>query len=140
LLESPLVGFYDVKSTITESIYEILSKEIAFKLWVRTYAITDGDWPIVGNAPLEAEDLVQPWFYKVDPINGSLSLYRGGGGPEIPATLADCEGLECAAVWEPENVIERLNDHFAGKANKFVERLRPENRRPRRQGKKIEEA
>ncbi|WP_448115483.1 hypothetical protein [Mesorhizobium amorphae] len=32
-------------------------------------------------------------------------------------------GLECAAVWDPEHVVDRLRDPADGRPNKWVERL-----------------
>lgn len=125
LLESPLIAIYDLKHRGIPEIDEVISAPIAFKVWVMKYAINDGDWPIIANVPLDARLLEQPWFYKQDPINGRLTLYKGGGGPELPASLEECEGLECAAVWEPEHIVDRLNDHFEGRPNKWVESLRP---------------
>jgi hypothetical protein len=72
--------------------------------------------------------LEQPWFFKEDPISHALSRYRGGGGDEVPASAEQCEGLECAAVWEAEHVVERLSDHFAGRPNAWVESMKPRRR------------
>lgn len=38
--------------------------------------------------------------------------YDGCDGPLVSA--AECEGLECAAVWSPEHVEDRLRSHYAG--------------------------
>lgn len=40
------------------------------------------------------------------------------------ATKMACEGLERAAVWEPEHVEERLRDLYVGKPNIWVEQLK----------------
>lgn len=125
LLESPLVAFYDFRTKRSLEIDEIVKLPVAFKVWVMKYAVNDGDWPVIGHAPLEGALLEQPWFYKRDPLNGKLTLTKGGFDPDVAASLNDCEGLECAAVWEPEHIVDRLNDHFEGRANKWVESLRP---------------
>jgi len=88
-------------------------------------AVTAGIWPVVGNIPLEDALLVDRLFSKQDDISGRLTTYRSGTGEETPATLKECEGLEAAAVWDAEHIVDRLNDHFAGRANKWVESLRP---------------
>jgi hypothetical protein len=92
------------------------------------YAITSGIWEVVGRVPL-SEDLKEiPRFFKQDMMNGAISIYQEipelAPYYEIPATLAEIEGLECAAVWDPEHVEDRLRDHFAGRPNIWVESLK----------------
>lgn len=50
-----------------------------------------------------------------------MALRRGG---EEPASRQELEGLEVAAVWDPEHVEDRLRDHFSGRPNKWVESIR----------------
>jgi hypothetical protein len=125
VLKSPLVAFYDYRGNDIPDIYKIIKQKVIFKLWVMNYAITDGDWTVVGNLPLEPELTKEPLFYKRDSITKALSIYRNSTGEQYLAKLEDCAGLECAAVWEPEHVVDRLNDYFAGRPNKWVESLRP---------------
>ena len=124
VLESPLVAFYDLCSSEVPPLDVIVASPIAFKVWVMNYAIKDGDWPVIGNMPLADDLLERPRFYKQDPISKELSIYLGAG-KEIPATMDEIEGLECAAVWEPEHAVDRLLDHLAGRENKWVESMRP---------------
>lgn len=119
------MAFYDLRLKEIPDVHDIVRHKIAFKVDVMNYAITDGDWPVIGNVPLEAELLEEPLFFKKDSITGELTIYRDSTQEEIPATRAQCRGLECAAVWEPEHVVERLNDHFAGRPNRWVELMRP---------------
>ena len=119
------IAFYDLRTSTEIAVEEIIAKPILFNIWVMDHAITNGDWPIVGNAPLDKELMVEPLFFKKDEISKALTLYRDSTGEEVPATRKDCEGLECAAVWEPEHVVERLNDHFGGRSNYWVESMRP---------------
>ena len=65
-----------------------------------------------------------PPFFKKDDISGALSITYTGDD-EKAATQEQVRGMECAAVWEPEHVVDRLNDQFAGRPNKWVESLRP---------------
>ena len=125
VLEEPLVAFYDLRNNKPGALDEIVSKKVAFKVWVMNYAITDGDWPVLGNLPLEPELTTEPLFFKKDPISKALSIYRDSTGEKVPASRIDCEKLECAAAWEPEHVVDRLNDHFAGRPNGWVESMRP---------------
>ncbi|MEM9658330.1 MAG: Imm26 family immunity protein [Planctomycetota bacterium] len=123
VLTSPLMAFYDLNSDSPLSATEVVRAPIAFKVWVTNYAITDGLWHVIGHAPLEEELREEPLFFKRDALTKALSIYRDSTGEERPATVAECEGLECAAVWEPEHVADRLADHFAGRPNKWVESM-----------------
>jgi hypothetical protein len=90
--------------------------------------VTKGVWLVAGTIDLTEADLASPVFFKKDPINGALSIYvsdaESGLSHERPATKSEIEGLECAAVWDPQHVEDRLRDHFAGRTNKWVESLR----------------
>jgi len=125
VLPSPLVAFYDAKSPPDLSVEEITQRPILFKIWVMDHAIKDGIWKIIGHVPLTEDLLAEPTFFKKDPITGALTLYRDSNGQEIPASRSDCEGLECAAVWDVRHVVDRLVDHFAGRKNAWVESMRP---------------
>ncbi len=39
-----------------------------------------------------------------------------------PATKEECVDLECCAVWEPEQVVERINNFYAGVPYKWINR------------------
>ena len=85
---------------------------------------------VIGNhdSDLEAligSDILGPRFFKKDRIAKKLSIYDDDD-IEHPATLEEIEGLECAAVWEPQHVVDRLNDHFEGRPNKWVDSLLPD--------------
>ena len=125
VLPSVLVAFYDAKSPPDLSIDEIVDRAILFKVWVMDYAIKKGVWQVIGNVPPTEDLLVEPWFFKKDPISEVLTLYRDSTGEEVPAKRSDCEKLEYAAVWDPEHVADRLRDHFAGRPNMWVESMRP---------------
>lgn len=124
ILKNPLVAFYDIKTEQNPPIDFIISKPIAFKVWVMNHAVTNGIWPIIGTKPLTPDLEKYPTFFKRDPISGKLSIYNEGGR-EKPATFEECSGLECAAVWDAKHLIDRLNDHFSKKPNKWVESMKP---------------
>lgn len=126
LLEFPLIAFYDVRSSASDrvTVQSLASANIAFILWVMKYAVTKGHWPIVDRGPLEGSLWEPPLFFLEDAISGEL-FTTYGGGVEQPASFAEVEGLERAAVWDPEHVVDRLVDHFAGRPNKWVESMRP---------------
>jgi hypothetical protein len=124
VLEDPLYAYYDFFDSAAPSVKEILEKPVLFKVWTRDqFAIKEGRWQIIGNEPLEVELLEIPRFFKVDPISKKLSIYWKG--TEKPATRAECDSLECAAVWDTEHIEDRLNDHLAGKPNTWVESMKP---------------
>jgi hypothetical protein len=125
VLRSVLYAFYDAKSPPDLSIDEIIGRPILFKVCVMDYAVKKGVWEVIGNAPLTEDLLIEPWFFKKDPISRVLTLYRDSTAEEIPANRSECEKLECAAVWDPEHVADRLRDHFAGRPNKWVLSMRP---------------
>lgn len=127
VLESPLMVFFNLKREISPNIEEIVESEVSFIVWVMNYAIIDGIWPIIGRAEVTDKINERPPFYKQDRLSGKLSVTYTGAEEE-PATYADVVNLECAAVWDPEHVVDRLNDYFEGRPNKWVESMRPEER------------
>ncbi|PHR97587.1 MAG: hypothetical protein COA78_27390 [Blastopirellula sp.] len=119
------IAFYDAKSPPAYTVEEIVARPILFKIWVMDYAIKDGILPVIGHVELEEELLEEPLFFKKDTISGRLTIYRDSTGEEVPATIEECEDYECAAVWDPEHIVDRLVDHFAGRPNAWVESMRP---------------
>ena len=128
VIDFPLIAFYDKVTSKTESIEldEIHSASIAFKIWVMKYAIGKNRWKRIGKIELNDEESVSPWFYKYDRILKTFSMVRGH--EEKGTERGDCLDLECAAVWDPDHVVSRLNDHFDGRPNKWVESLSAKNR------------
>lgn len=128
VLEKPLFAFYDraVHEGDHPSLADVCGWPVAFKIWVMNYAVTRGRWRVIEALPLSPDMLVKPDFFKQDMITGRLSIHDDGAPPryERPATLAQCEGLERAAVWEPEHVEDRLRDHFAGRPNRDLDSMK----------------
>ncbi len=120
----PLMAFFPVRQKRPADISELQSERYAFRIWVMKYAIGKKGWPLVGNLPVTSEESAEQWFFKKDRISGRLTKYRGADSKEIPATVADCAGLECAAVWDPVHVESRLRDEFAGRPNVCFESLK----------------
>jgi hypothetical protein len=122
----PLIVFFDGVFTDDPSPDQIASLSVLFRLLVANHAVKRGRWPVVGRAMLASEDQEEPFFYKQDAITGRLTLYHSSFAHtnwERAATLAECIGLENAAVWEPKHVEDRLRDHYAGKRNKWLDSL-----------------
>ncbi|MBD9518573.1 immunity 26/phosphotriesterase HocA family protein [Ensifer sp. ENS02] len=123
----PLIVFFEGVFTADLSVEEIPALPVAFTLGVSRHAVTSGLWPVIASRPLTPESAREPFFFKQDVINGRLFLYHSTFADqsfERPASLAECEGLERAAVWEPGHVVDRLRDHAAGRPNRWVEALK----------------
>ena len=122
----PLIVFFDGSFTHDLPPDQIASLPVLFRIWVANHAIKRGRWAVAGRAVLTLQDRKEPFFYKQDVITGRLTLYHSSFAQtnwERAATLAECGGLENAAVWEPEHVEDRLRDHYAGKRNKWLDSL-----------------
>jgi hypothetical protein len=125
--EEPLVVFFDGAFSEALPPEQATALPVLFRIWVHNDAVKTGIWEVIGNLPLAPENAVEPFFYKQDAITGTLSLYHSSfadRGWERPASATECDGLECAAVWDPEHVEDRLRDHYAGQPNRWLERLR----------------
>lgn len=124
---SPFIIFYDGKYETDLPIDKIPELPQLFVLSVYDYAIRDGIWPVIGYSKLSSDKLSTPYMFKQDIATGALSIYHADFSDtnyERSATFEECEGLERAAVWEPNHVVDRLIDHYAGRKNKWVESLR----------------
>jgi hypothetical protein len=129
--DEPLIVFFDGAFTDEPSPDVVIGLPVLFRIWVHNDAVKRGLWPVIGNQPLAPENSAEPYFYKQDAVTGALSLYHSSfadTGWERAASATDCNGLECAAVWEPEHVEDRLRDHYAGQPNRWVESLRIDKR------------
>lgn len=125
VLEDPLMAVYDFRSDGKTAIEEVVSQPIAFKIWAIGEAITRGNWPVLGNLPLEDFFAEPVWFFKQDIISKRLSLYlSNSNGYEIPATFEQCKDLENVMVWRASRIEDRLRDYFAGRKNISVEASR----------------
>jgi hypothetical protein len=129
VLPEPLVEFFDFRALHPDiPMTELGQARVAFRILTMNAPITSGRWPKIGEIP--ANQL--PWpavrFCQQDALSRRLSIYelRPDGSREtyLDASTADCEGLERYAVWSQSHVEDRLRDHFAGRANKWLESLR----------------
>jgi hypothetical protein len=113
-LAEPEYAFFEVSPLEADS-------NALFRIWVHKSAINE--WVKIGNKKLSSDLEAEVPRFKQDPINGKLSIYKGG--TETPATIEEISGLECAAVWEGKHISDRLSDHFEGKENKWLKSLQP---------------
>ena len=129
--EEPLIVFFDGAWSEELQLDRVIGLPALFRIWVHNDAVKKGIWPVIGNQPLALEHAVEPYFYKQDAVTGRPSLYHSSfadTGWERPASATDCEGLECAAVWDAEHVEDRLRDYYAGQPNRWFESLRIDKR------------
>ena len=117
-------AFYDARTKEDISDFsKIASSPILFIVAVFNHAVTRGRWVKVGKLPLESNlQRLPPKFIRdsIDPTQFSIYEF----GKIRPSTREECQGLERASVWEPEQIEERLRDHYAGRPNHSVERDR----------------
>lgn len=125
VLKEPLVAYFDYEmERESGGIDDLIDAGIAFRLWTAMFAIEKCLWPVIDSRSPPSSLLDGPWFFKTDPISGEITKTLMGGMDEVSATPEECVVLERAAVWDPEHVIDRLDDHFAGRPNKWVESLK----------------
>jgi hypothetical protein len=124
VLQFPLMAFYAARPERIAAARDLQGERFAFRIWVMKSSLGKKGWPAIGSAPLSADEASEPWFFKKDSISGRLTKYRDSTSEEFPATVADCAGLECAAVWDPAHVESRLRDDFSGRPNAWVESMK----------------
>lgn len=83
------------------------TEEYQFIVGVYKDILKSGVWPVIGNRPFNTED--EQWpppMCVIDSISGEYSIYHKGELRD--SSMSECEGLEVAAVWEPEHIIDRI--------------------------------
>lgn len=102
---------------------KLFSHPVLFRVAVYKSAWSTGRWTRLGKLDVPPNLLSpQPKFIQ-DALNpNKFEVYVGG--VIRPASRSECEGLECAAVWEAEHVEQRLRDHLTGSLNVWAEQLR----------------
>ena len=115
-------AFYDSRTTEDLTVEQVIGRQILFFVAVMNHAITEGRWTIIGHVPVDDGLQAPPKFIQDALDSNKFRIYKDG--QMRPATRQECIGLECAAVWEPEHVEERLRDHYAGRKNKVFELLK----------------
>jgi hypothetical protein len=126
ILDKSNFAFYDIMTNEEILDFEvIISKPILFIIAVYDDVITKGHWLKIGKLPLDKSLLNLPFKFIQDMQNPEhVELYNPNSGEIRKASKKEIEGLECAAVWEANHVEERIRDHFAGKQNIWVEKMK----------------
>jgi len=82
-------------------------------------------WEIKGVADLETKFQILPNQFIQDIINPlQFRIYHPNTGEMKAATKQEVMGLECAAVWEPEHIEDRLLDYFEHRPNIWHEAIK----------------
>ena len=84
-------------------------KEEKFQFIVGFYQdiLKTGQWQLVGNRPFQNKD--EEWpppMFVIDKISGGFSIYHKGEFSK--SKKEECLGLEEAAVWDAEHIIDRI--------------------------------
>lgn len=117
ILDEASFAIYNLHSTSKVSdITAIISRPILFIVAVYDYVITQGTWLKIGSAPLEEHLRILPMQFIQDALRPEFfSHYNPNTGEITPTTKEECRGLERAAVWDANHVVDRVRDHYAGK-------------------------
>jgi hypothetical protein len=123
VLEPPHDAYYDYRTAAPDSDLErIASKPILFRIAVRHEK--SSAWEAIGWKALD-ERLTQPIVqFMQDFVDFRRCTIFDTAGNSRNADPQECVGLERLAVWEEENVEERLLDTFMGRPNFSVEHLK----------------
>jgi hypothetical protein len=82
-------------------------EDYKFIVGIYDYPLQNGEWAVVENRPfLNDEDSWPPPQCIIDPIDGSYSIYYKG--EIMNSNKEQCEGLEEAAVWGDNHIIDRI--------------------------------
>ena len=120
ILDEPLIAFFDLQRGDLQPPPNLTQHEALFRIWVMNHSIVRGAWPVVGHVEPSFAQRERPWFYKQDPISKIVSLTRDGNEELAVMDVSTLDSIECAAVWEPEHVVDRIKDRFAGVPNRWV--------------------
>ena len=105
--------FFDYKSKMPiRNISTLTSAPILFVVGVYDYVITRNIWHKVGKLPIRKELETQPMQYIYDSKTGKFSLYDNNTGTITPSSKDAVRGLECAAVWGENHIIDRIRDYY----------------------------
>jgi len=123
VLKPPHDAYYNYRTeTPDPDLERIASQPILFKISVRH--LEKRGWKLIGWRKLE-EQFSQPIVQFMQDIGNfrECTIFDTAGN-ERSAEPPECVGLERLAVWEEENVEERLLDTFMGRPNASVEHLK----------------
>jgi hypothetical protein len=126
LLEFPWAAFYDLRTEQPlDDLQAIVAAPVAFTVAAHKDLIAKNQWEAIGSVALDGSlqppaeqamiDVLDPDHHQIIDAEGNIR----------DATAAEVAGLEPAAVWDPEHVVDRLDDHFAGRPNRWLQGMLP---------------
>lgn len=125
LLEFPWAVFYDHRTEQPEDDpAAIVDHAPLFTVAAHKDLLAEGEWEAIGVVPLDGSLQPPKEQFIQDDLDPDDCQIINDAGEIRPATREECEGLEAAAVWEPEHIDDRLVDHYAGRPNEWVESLK----------------
>lgn len=108
ILKDASVGFYRY---IANNPNDLPHPDVDYMFVVGVYRdlLTSQKWPVVAKRPFDSEEDAWPPPNVVrDMISGEVRIYHKGA--MRPASSTECEGLETAAVWDRQEILERIAD------------------------------
>jgi hypothetical protein len=125
LMEFPWAAFYDHRTKQPEDDLDAITpRPVRFTIAVHKDLLAEKEWEPIGRRPLDGS-LQRPRAQVIWGIDPQHPRIMDDHGAIRPATPKECEGLEPAAVWEPEHVADRLMDAFAGRPNRWLQAMLP---------------
>jgi hypothetical protein len=112
MLNEPEYVFFDCKTSHEIPLESVIKKAVLFRLWVMRSAHSTGRWLKVGNAPIKGSLNKEIPRFKQDPLHLENICIYINGQEGAQCTLAECENLECAAIWNAEHVEDRLRSYY----------------------------
>ena len=118
---------YDLMSPTILDLDAIEKAPILFIVPVMRDCFVSPGWQLLGNRPLAGELLKPVMHFREDPITGFVDIDEEG--EFRPYADEDLSKLERVAGWSAWHIESRLRDHFAGRPNQIVDRLKYKPRR-----------
>jgi hypothetical protein len=123
-LKHPFVAIYDGRALPDADPSRIVTLPVLFVLAVHDSAFRE--WKKVGFEPLAEGEIEIPDQFIQDIADPSKCRIVDARGVERKATVDECDGLEAAAVWDLEHIVERISAHYKGEPSEFAESLKLE--------------
>ena len=122
VIPNGITAFYSYSDDGLADLDLIVDSNLLFCILVMDDVLKKGTWPIVGNRPVPNSASGKIEFCRKDTISGELiiSYYSDDGQYcERPGTIDECQNLEATCAWSEEHVIDRLEDIFSGKEDRW---------------------
>ena len=126
LARKPYMAFHDFRTREeTPDPVEVAKSPVLFVVVTSAASVKEEGWDPLGVVPLDEVDTPIPPSFRQDPDNPKDLKIVDALGNERVATVEECLGLENWGVgWHADHIQDRLNDHYAGRENIWVEQVR----------------